>query len=126
MRARSPDFGMRDTNKLRVAEAAMVVAEATYRVTREFPPDERWGLVSQMRRAAVSIGSNIAEGCGRSTNPQFVAFLQIAMGSASELEYQTRLSLRLNLSSEELLNDLITKITSAKGMLGKLTVTQRG
>jgi four helix bundle protein len=104
----------------------MVVAEATYRVTREFPPDERWGLVSQMRRAAVSIGSNIAEGCGRSTNPQFVAFLQIAMGSASELEYQTRLSLRFNLSSEELLNDLITKITSAKGMLGKLTVTQRG
>jgi len=104
----------------------MVVAEATYRVTREFPPDERWGLVSQMRRAAVSIGSNIAEGCGRSTNPQFVAFLQIAMGSASELEYQARLSLRLNLSSGELLNDLITKITSAKGMLGKLTATQRG
>ncbi|HEY5440391.1 MAG TPA: four helix bundle protein [Gemmatimonadaceae bacterium] len=117
---------MRDTNKLRVAETAMVVAEATYRVTREFPPDERWGLVSQMRRAAVSIGSNIAEGCGRSTNPQFVAFLQIAMGSASELEYQARLSLRLNLSSGELLNDLITKITSAKGMLGKLTATQRG
>ena len=79
-----------------------------------------------MRRAAVSIGSNIAEGCGRSTNPQFVAFLQIAMGSASELEYQARLSLRLNLSSGELLNDLITKITSAKGMLGKLTATQRG
>lgn len=104
----------------------MVVAEATYRVTREFPPDERWGLVSQMRRAAVSIGSNIAEGCGRSTNPQFVAFLQIAMGSASELEYQARLSLRLNLSSGELLNDLITKITSAKGMLGKLPATQRG
>src|SRR5450756_1236938 len=93
MRARSPDFGMRDTNKLRVAETAIVVAEATYRVTREFPPDERWGPVSQMRRAAVSIRSNIAEGCGRSTNPQFVAFLQIAMGSASELEYQARLCL---------------------------------
>ena len=103
----------------------MVVAEATYRVTREFPADERFGLVAQMRRASVSIGSNIAEGCGRSTNPQFVAFLQIAMGSASELEYQAKLSIRLNMSSEELLNDLISKITSVKRMLGKLTVTLR-
>ena len=110
---------------MRVAEAAMVVAEATYRVTREFPADERFGLVSRMRRAAVSIGSNIAEGCGRSTDAQFVAFLQIAMGSASELEFQTRIASRLDFSSEDRRHDLATKITNTKRMLGKLILARR-
>jgi four helix bundle protein len=70
---------MRDPNRLRVAEAALRVAELTYDVTRRLPLDERAGLSLQMRRAAISIGSNITEGCGRSTDRQFLSFLQIAM-----------------------------------------------
>ena len=69
---------MRRAENLRVVEFAMQIAELTYSATRAFPADERFGLVSQMRRAAVSIGSNIAEGCGRSSAAQFAHFIQMA------------------------------------------------
>jgi four helix bundle protein len=97
---------------------------ATYAVTREFPIEERYGLASQMRRASVSIGSNIAEGCGRSTDAQFSMFLQIAMGSASELEFQATLASRLGFSTSENLGELQARITSVKRMLAKLTISR--
>lgn len=65
---------------LKILESAFHVAQLTYAATRGFPTEERFGLVSQMRRAAVSIGSNVAEGCGRSSERQFFNFLQIAAG----------------------------------------------
>jgi hypothetical protein len=74
-------FVMRDPGRLEVVELAMLLTERTYAVTRALPPDERFGLTAQMRRAAVSIGSNIAEGCGHSSNRSFSRFLQIAIGS---------------------------------------------
>src|SRR2546423_10738709 len=116
---------MRDPERLPVSEAAMQVAEITYRVTKRFPAGERAGLSSQMRRAAVSIGSNIWEGCGRSTDAQFISFLQIAMGSACELEFQTNLSGRLAFAQPEELLALQQSLTSLKRMLARLTTVLR-
>ncbi|MFI5257753.1 MAG: four helix bundle protein [Gemmatimonadales bacterium] len=112
---------MRDPNRLRVAEAALRVAELTYDVTRRLPLDERTGLSLQMRRAAISIGSNITEGCGRSTDRQFLSFLQIAMGSACELEFQCRVATRVGLADDSRLKALRESIISTKRMLTKLS-----
>jgi four helix bundle protein len=86
---------MRDHTKLRAFELAEEVAFLIYKETRAFPADERFGLVSQMRRAAVSVGSNIVEGCARKSQDDYVRFLCIAHGSARELEFQTGLSMKL-------------------------------
>ena len=117
---------MRDPNRLRVTEAALQVVELTYRLTRRFPSDEREGLSLQMRRAAVSIGSNITEGCGRSTDRQFLSFLQIAMGSACELEFQCRLALRVGIADDSQLKALRESIITTKRMLAKLSSHVRG
>ncbi|MGE0601565.1 MAG: four helix bundle protein [Dehalococcoidia bacterium] len=68
------------------------LALAVYAATQRFPADERFGLTQQIRRAAVSIGSNIAEGAGRDSDADFARFLQIAAGSTSEVEYQSLLA----------------------------------
>ena len=114
---------MREANKLRVVQAALDVAELTYVITRQFPGDERSGLMLQMRRAAVSIGSNIAEGCGRPTEKQFLACLGIASGSASELEFQCRVVERLKYVPDSQLSQLRQGILVTRRMLTKLTAT---
>jgi four helix bundle protein len=79
----------------------MELAEGTYRLTEGFPEGERFGLVSQMRRAAVSVASNIAEGAGRSGPREFLHHLSIARGSLLELETQIALAVRLRLMPRE-------------------------
>ena len=116
---------MRDPGRLRVAEVALRVAALTYAATNQFPIAERGGLLPQMRRAAVSIGSNITEGCGRSSEKQFLSFLQIAMGSACELEFQCRLAQSLELAPVGELTDLLSAIQQCKRMLAKLTLNIR-
>lgn len=116
---------MRDPGRLRVVEVALRVAKLTYAATKQFPVAEWQGLVPQMRRAAVSIGSNITEGCGRSSERQFLSFLQIAMGSACELEFQCRLAQTLDYAPVEQLRDLLTAVQHAKRMLAKLSVNIR-
>ncbi len=74
--------------ELLIWKEAMLNATATYSITKKFPREELFALTSQMRRAAISIPSNIAEGCGRGTDAQLVHFLDIALGSAFELETQ--------------------------------------
>ncbi|WP_295438743.1 four helix bundle protein [uncultured Thiodictyon sp.] len=80
---------------LRVWQQAMTLAETVYQATKTFPSDERFGLTSQMRRAAVSVPSNIAEGRGRGTDAEFIRFCRIAYGSLMELETQAELAHRL-------------------------------
>ena len=86
---------MRDHTKLRAFELADEVAIMIYRITKDFPREEMFGLTAQMRKAAVSIPSNIVEGCTRSSQADYLRFLEIAYGSLKELHYQTGLSNRL-------------------------------
>lgn len=78
---------MRDSRSLKVWQKAHQVARGVYRVSRDFPSEERFGIISQIQRASLSIPTNIAEGCGYDTNAEFRRYLKIAMGSASETEY---------------------------------------
>lgn len=79
---------MKDFRKLKVWQKAHRLTLKVYEVTRQFPREELYGLTGQMRKSSSSIPTNIAEGCGRGSDLEFGRFLQIAMGSASELEYQ--------------------------------------
>jgi len=88
-----------------------------YKVTRKFPREELYGLISQMRRAGVSIPANIAEGCGKKGDADFARFLQISMGSASELEYYVLLSHDLSYLSTEESQTLTADVTEIKRML---------
>jgi four helix bundle protein len=83
---------MRDYRKLQVWEKSHALALVIYRATQSFPKEELFGLTSQMRRASISIPANIAEGEGRDSIPERLHFLQIANGSASELQYYLLLS----------------------------------
>jgi four helix bundle protein len=86
---------MQSPEKLRVFSEAEDLAIGVYRIAGALPSIERYGLSQQIRRAAVSIGSNIAEGCGRGSGRELARFLEIALGSTAELEFQLRLAHRL-------------------------------
>jgi four helix bundle protein len=86
---------MRDHTKLRAFEMADEVVVLIYQATAMFPKEEIYGLTSQMRRAAVSVPSNIVEGCARDSQADYLRFLHMAFGSLRELHYQTGLSKRL-------------------------------
>ncbi|MDQ2666934.1 MAG: four helix bundle protein [Gemmatimonadota bacterium] len=116
---------MQNTGNLLVADRALRLAVETYRLTSSFPSDERFGLTSQMRRAAVSIGSNIAEGCGRGTDKELAAFLQVAMGSSSELKFQLRIASALEYSSPASLRTNEELVNEVMRMLSRLIVAVR-
>lgn len=83
---------MRNFRDLRVWVRAHEFALWVYSITRDFPSEEKFGITSQLRRAATSVPTNIAEGCGHNSNQQFIRFLTIAQGSLSEVEYLLLLS----------------------------------
>jgi four helix bundle protein len=94
-------------------QASRSLAVVTYRITERFPTAERYGLTAQMRRAAVSIMSNIAEGASRASDTQFRPFLQIARGSLHELECQAILAGDLVLASDDQLTELMEALRRA-------------
>ena len=87
---------MKDFRELKVWEKSHQLTLAVYKATTKFPKDEMYGLTGQIRRSCASIPANVAEGCGRGGDAELARFLQIAMGSASELEYHLLLSRDLN------------------------------
>ena len=97
---------MHNPDKLRVAQVAENLAMLLYDFTAGFPIEERYGLAAQMRRAAISVGSNIFEGAGRQTNRAFIASLYVAFGEASELTFQCRISTRRGMGDEQLARQL--------------------
>lgn len=112
---------MKDFRQLNVWEKAHHLTLAIYETTRAFPPDERFGIISQMRRCSSSIAANIAEGCGRSGDGEFHRFLQTAMGSASELDYHLLLSRDLHYLADKDYDRLQKMVQEVKSMLAAPT-----
>lgn len=102
---------------MKVWEKAHGLALQVYKSTKTFPVQEQYGITSQMRRAAVSISTNIAEGCGRSSEIEFARFLEIAFASASELEYLALLSKDLELFDSSSYQHITTQAEEIKRML---------
>ena len=115
---------MRDFKKYTVWEQSHSLTLAIYQMTKLYPSDEKFGIISQMRRAASSIPTNIAEGCGKSSDKDFARFLNISFGSASELEYLLILSRDLEYISvnhfEKITNDLISIKKQLYHLINKL------
>jgi four helix bundle protein len=114
---------MRDFRKLKVWEKAHRLTMAVYVATREFPQEERYGMTAQMRRSGSSIPCNIAEGCGRNGVREFARFLEIAAGSASELEYQLLLARELHFLTQTMYDRLAADTCEVKQMLTSLIQT---
>lgn len=111
---------MQDFKKLKVWEKSHQLTLAVYRATGPFPKDELYGLTSQMRRSCASIPANIAEGCGRGGKAEFARFLQVALGSASELEYHLLLARDLRLLGDGEYKPLSGQAVELKRMLASL------
>ncbi len=111
---------MKDFKDLRVWEKAHSLTIGVYRATRKFPKEELFGMTSQMRRAASSIGANIAEGSGRRSDGELTRFLHIARGSAAELEYHLLLARDLDLMSRATSELLGKQVDEVQRMLTSL------
>ena len=116
---------MRDFRQIRVWEKAHQLTLEIYKVTAQFPKEELYGLTSQLRRASASIAANIAEGFGRGGNVELARFLQIAMGSAYEVEYHILLAKDLGLITKEPNELLEVHIIEIKRMLAALLLKVR-
>jgi four helix bundle protein len=101
---------------LDVWKRSIALVTEIYRITKTFPDDEKYGMIHQMRRSAVSVPSNIAEGSARHTKKDNIQFLYVALGSISELETQLIISLHLGYISEELLESFQKEILEIKNM----------
>jgi four helix bundle protein len=108
---------LRDFRKLEVWERSHRLTLAAYKATAKFPQEELYGLTSQIRRSCAAIPANIAEGCGRGTNNDLARFLQIALGSASELENHLLLARDLSLLNESDHERLAKEVKEIKRML---------
>jgi four helix bundle protein len=116
---------MKDFRQLKVWEKSHQLALAIYKATKEFPKEELYGLTSQIRRSSMSVPTNIAEGCGRNTDADFARFLQMAMGSASETEYQLILARDLDFLPNDSYEQLHNEVEEVKRMLASLLKTIR-
>ena len=116
---------MQDFKKLQVWRRSHDLTLRIYELTSQFPREEIYGITSQIRRASASIPTNIADGCGREGAPEFVRFLQIAMGSASETEYLVILAHDLKYIDDDQYDTVVDTIVNVKKMLAALIRTVR-
>ncbi len=119
---------MRNFRNLEIWKKSIELVQKVYKLTKKYPDEEKFGLISQMQRASVSISSNIAEGCSRNSEIEFKRFLEIAIGSAFELETQLIIASELDYHSiseqneiaedlngiQKQINSLITKISKSQ------------
>ena len=115
------DSGIRSYRDLNVWQRAVELVEEIYRVSARFPDDERFGLISQIRRAAISVPSNIAEGYGRRRTGHYVHHLDIANGSLKEVETQLIIAGRLNFIDKENAQEAWSLLQQSGKMLTNLT-----
>ena len=108
---------MRNYRELQVWSKAHALTLDLYRLSRSFPREEMYGVTSQLRRAAASIGANLAEGCGRRTSSELARFVKIAMGSASELDYHLLLCRDLGFMSSDDFTTRTAQLTEVRKML---------
>jgi four helix bundle protein len=108
---------MRDYKKFSVWHKAHENVLAVYRLTKNFPKEEQFGITSQLRRAIVSVSNNIVEGCGKHTDKDFAKFLQIALGSCHESEYLLMLSFQLEYLKKSDHERMSQQVGEAKAML---------
>ena len=111
---------MKDFRKLKVWEKSHHLVLSIYNITAGFPKGEAFGLTSQIRRASVSIPANIAEGCGKTGDNEFTRYLYIAMGSASELEYELLLAHDLKYLDDKNYETLTNELLEIRKMLNGL------
>lgn len=116
---------MKDFRQLKVWERAHQLALAMYKTSLRFPKEELYGLTAQIRRASMSIPTNIAEGCGRNTDAEFAHFIQIAMGSACETEYQLLLCRDQGFVVQQDYEQLQVTVEEVKRMMSGLLRTLR-
>lgn len=116
---------MRTHEDLEVWQQAINLSVSIYKITAAFPADERFGLTSQMRRAAVSIASNIAEGAARHSRREFAQFLSVAAGSASELSTQLIIAAEIGMGDKERLLHVRQSVARISQMLQKLMQSVR-
>jgi four helix bundle protein len=121
----------RPHERLEVWRDAMDLVVATYRLSDRFPDSERFGLTSQIRRAAISVPSNIAEGAARRSTPEYLRFLSIARGSLSEMDTQRQIACRLGYAGEgdedgtvELIERTFAKLTALMNAIGDQTTSK--
>jgi four helix bundle protein len=109
--------------KLKVWIDAIDVVVKLYQETSNFPTEEKYGLISQINRAGVSIASNIAEGSARGTNPDFVRFLFFSKGSIAEVIIQLAIAAKLNITTQEKTDSLIDELVLIDNSIHKLINT---
>jgi four helix bundle protein len=111
---------MGDFRKLEVWQKSQQLVVSIYRITSGFPAAERYGLSAQMRRAAVSVSANLAEGCGRMGDAELRRYVRISLGSLSEVECELLLAENLQFTTKQLSEELLLTIGSIRGMLQTL------
>jgi four helix bundle protein len=117
---------MQDFRNLKVWEKSHALTLEVYQRTKSFPSDERFGLTSQLRRSCSSIPSNLAEGCTRAGDVEFARFTNIALGSASEADYQLLLARDLGYLDRDAYGQLFNQVTEVKRMLNSFERSLRG
>ena len=116
---------MRDHAKLRAFELADKLVIEVYKLTKSFPREEQFGLTSQMRRAALSVASNIVEGCARRTSSEYAHFLDMAYGSSRELGYQLSVAYRLGYVKPEVHDPVCSLCEETSKVLNGLRLSLR-